>query len=253
MPPQLIDQALPVVLICVVTLVFFTLERLRPGRQLPHVKGWYWRATLMNVMQVALIGAGGLVWNRYFREHALFHLGHWDSAVLEGAFYWVCGTFVFYWWHRVRHAPGFWRVFHQVHHSPSRIEVLTSFYKHPVEIAADAIIAGFFIYCVMGGSAIAGAWTSFFGAAGEYFYHSNIRTPQWIGWFIQRPEHHSVHHQLGVHRYNFGDLTVWDRLFGTFHEAPNFVERCGFPGTAEERLVDMLRFDDVYDYGARDS
>ena len=27
-----------------------------------------------------------------------------------------------------------WLAFHQVHHSPSRIETITSFYKHPTEI-----------------------------------------------------------------------------------------------------------------------
>lgn len=246
MPLQLLEQALPITLIVVVTLIFIVLERIRPGRELPHVRGWYIRAVLMNIMQVALIGAGGLIWNKFFRENSLLNLGYWSSPILEGAFYWFTGTFVFYWWHRLRHANGFWLIFHQIHHSPSRIEVLTSFYKHPVEIAADSLIAGFFIYFIFGGSALAGAWTSFFGAVGEYFYHSNIRTPHWVGWFIQRPEHHSIHHQLDVHKYNFADLTIWDRLFGTFKDAPDFTERCGFPGTAEEKIVDMLCFKDVY-------
>ena len=87
----------------------------------------------MNVMQLALVGAGGIIWNKYFRDNALFNLGHWEYPALEGAFYWFVGTFIFYWWHRLRHANGFWLVFHQIHHSPSRIEVLTSFYKHPIE------------------------------------------------------------------------------------------------------------------------
>jgi len=240
------DQYLPAALIVVFTAIFFVWERLAPGRPLPASRGWYLRAALMNLLQLALIGLGGLTWNRYFREHALLDLGGWSNPVLEGAFYWFAGTFVFYWWHRLRHANGFWRVFHQVHHSPSRIEVLTSFYKHPVEIAADSILAGVLIYCVFGGSATAGAWTSFFGAVGEYLYHANIRTPRWLGWFIQRPEHHSIHHQLDVHRYNFGDLTWWDRLFGTFKDTDGFAPRCGFPGRQEERLWQMLRFEDVY-------
>jgi sterol desaturase/sphingolipid hydroxylase (fatty acid hydroxylase superfamily) len=246
MPSQLLDQLLPASLICLVTLAFFVAERLRPGRVLPPVRGWYRRAALMNLLQLGLIGAGGLVWNRYFREHAWLHLGHWQSPVAEGAFYWFVGTFIFYWWHRLRHASGFWLVFHQVHHSPSRIEVLTSFYKHPIEIAADSALAGLLIYGIFGGSALAGAWTSFFGAAGEYFYHSNLRTPKWIGLILQRPEHHSVHHALDIHRYNFGDLTVWDRLFGTFKDSDGFAERCGFPGRQEERLPQMLLFKDVY-------
>jgi hypothetical protein len=29
---------------------------------------------------------------------------------------------------------------------------------------------------------------------GEFVYHMNIRTPEWLGYFIQRPESHRVHH-----------------------------------------------------------
>lgn len=252
MPSQIFEQLLPISLIIFVTLAFFVVERIRPGRELPHVRGWYVRAALMNIMQLTLVGVGGLFWNKYFREHALLSLGNWRNPVAEGAFYWFVGTFIFYWWHRLRHANGFWLVFHQIHHSPSRIEVLTSFYKHPVEIAADSILTGLFIYCIFGGSALAGAWTSFFGAAGEYFYHANIRTPKWVGLFIQRPEHHSIHHQLDVHKYNFGDLTIWDRLFGTFNEADDFAAQCGFPGRSEERLSEMLAFKDVYAQSPRE-
>jgi len=49
-----------------------------------------------------------------------------------------------------------------------------------------------------------------------------------------------------VHKYNFGDITWWDRLFGTFREAENFAARCGFPCRQEEKLLEMLRFKDVY-------
>jgi hypothetical protein len=189
------EQFLPAALIVISTAIFFAYERISPGRALPHSPNWYWRATFMNLMQLALIGLGGLTWNQYFRSHALLPLGAWES---------------------------------------------------PIEIAADSLLTGFLIYCVFGGTAEAGAWTSFFGATGEYFYHANIRTPKWLGYFIQRPEHHSIHHQLDVHRYNFGDLTLWDRLFGTFKEAEAFAPACGFPGRHEERLAEMMVFKDVY-------
>ncbi len=32
-----------------------------------------------------------------------------------------------------------WRFFHQIHHSPQRL-VITSFYKHPVEMTVDSLI-----------------------------------------------------------------------------------------------------------------
>ncbi len=97
------EQFLPAALIILLTLGFFIYERLRPGRALPAVPGWYARAAAMNLLQLALIGLGGLTWNRYFRDHALLSLGAWSNPVLEGAFYWFVGTFVFYWWHRLRH------------------------------------------------------------------------------------------------------------------------------------------------------
>ena len=241
------DQVLPAALIVAVTLLLFVAERLAPGRPLPASPGWYWRAVLLNLGQLALIGLGGLTWNRYFRDAALLPIGGWSNPVAEGAFYWVCGSFVFYWWHRLRHVDGFWHVFHQVHHSAARIEVATTYYKHPLEITADAVIAGFLIYAVCGGTAEAGAWSSFFGASAAAFYHANLRTPRWLGWFIQRPEHHAIHHQLGVHAFNYSDLTLWDRLFGTFRDADDFVPHCGFPGRQEQELTAMLCFRDVYE------
>lgn len=78
------------------------------------------------------------------------------------------------------------------------------------------------------------------------FYHSNLRTPHWLGYFIQRPEHHSIHHQLDVHDFNYGDITWWDRLFGTFRDTNEFVQACGFPQGNEVKLGTMLVFQDVY-------
>ena len=241
-----IEQWLPGLLICLVTLLFVLLERKYPGRELPQSAGWYFRSVSINVAQILLIGLGRITWNKYFRAQSVFHFGNWSNPIFEGLIYWFIGTFVFYWWHRLRHANGFWLVFHQIHHSPKRIEVLTSFYKHPVEIIADSLLTGFLIYYILGGTALAGAWTSFFGATGEYFYHSNIATPKWLDYFIQRPEHHSIHHQLDVHKYNFGDITWWDRIFGTFKEADDFAPDCGFPDDNERKLWDMMRFKDVY-------
>jgi sterol desaturase/sphingolipid hydroxylase (fatty acid hydroxylase superfamily) len=69
-----------------------------------------------------------------------------------------------------------------------------------------------------------------------------------IGWdiFCKRPEHHSIHHQLDLHRFNYGDITWWDRLFGTFRDTDHFAKRCGFPEDHERRLGEMLIFEDAY-------
>ena len=240
------EQLLPSVLLIVSTVFFFVLERINPGRELPHSQGWYARAIFINLIQLLMIGIAGITWNEFFRKYTIFSIGDWKYPALEGFFYWFVGTFIFYWWHRLRHVNGWWVLFHQVHHSPSRIEVLTSFYKHPLEIASDSIIIGFVVYALFGGTAVAGAWYALYAATGEYFYHANIKTPHWIGYIIQRPEHHSIHHQLGVHKYNYSDITWWDRLFGTFKDTEGFAKRCGFPKDHETKLRDMLLFKDVY-------
>jgi sterol desaturase/sphingolipid hydroxylase (fatty acid hydroxylase superfamily) len=156
------------------------------------------------------------------------------------------GTFFFYWWHRIRHLNGFWQVLHQVHHSPKRIEVLTSFYKHPLEILSDSTLSAVILYVLLGCSMEGAFWFNFFAATGEYFYHANLRAPDWLRYIIQTPQLHSIHHQLDVHFYNFADIPLWDRLFGTYRDTTEFVERCGFPRNNEYKLLKMLAFRDVY-------
>ena len=229
------------------TLLFLILERFRPGRELPHSKNWYWRALLLNLVQLALTLGTRHVWLGVVGTASLFTLRNLNAPGLEGFVAWFVSTFVYYWWHRLRHANGFWRIFHQVHHSPARIEVATSFYKHPVEILADIALSASLAYGVLGISLEGAFWFNFFAATGEYFYHANFKSPSWLRYFIQTPELHSIHHQLDVHRYNFSDLPIWDRLFGTYKDATEFAPRCGFPRQNEELLGQMLKFEDVYD------
>jgi sterol desaturase/sphingolipid hydroxylase (fatty acid hydroxylase superfamily) len=107
----------------------------------------------------------------------------------------VAITFVYYWWHRWRHKSSFlWRVFHQVHHSPQRIEIITSFYKHPVEVLANGILSSAIVYLGVGLRPGAAAGAVALSGLAELVYHWNVRTPHWLGYFIQRPESHCVHH-----------------------------------------------------------
>jgi sterol desaturase/sphingolipid hydroxylase (fatty acid hydroxylase superfamily) len=238
---------IPIAIIVAATAVFFLAERLLPGRELPEAPGWYARAALLNLSQVGVVLLAGFAWNRWLQGWSIFHVSRLMSPLLQGLVGWFLGTFVFYWWHRARHDLNFlWRVCHQIHHSPARIELLTAFYKHPVEIVADSVIASALMFSLLGASPEASAWFNVFAVLGEYFYHSNLRSPHWVGYFLQRPEHHSIHHQLDLHRFNYGDITWWDRLFGTFHDADDFAQQCGFPDGHERNLGRMLAFRDNY-------
>lgn len=238
---------IPIVIIVVATVLFFLAERILPGRELPEAPGWYVRAAFLNLMQVGIVLLAGVAWNKWLQSWSLFHIARFMPTFFEGLLGWFVGTFVFYWWHRARHKSSFlWRIFHQVHHSPSRIELLTAFYKHPLEIAADSMLSSALLFSLLGASPEAAAWFNVLAVMGEYFYHSNLSTPHWMGYFLQRPEHHSIHHQLDVHDFNYGDITWWDRLFGTFRDTPSFAPQCGFPEDHEKHLGHMLAFRDSY-------
>lgn len=226
---------------------FYALEKLAPGRALPMSKRWYVRAAMLNLTQLGVVVLAGHLWGTWLQGASLLDISHSLAAPFQGLVSWFIGTFIFYWWHRARHDFDIlWRCLHQIHHSASRIEVLTAFYKHPLEMASNSIIISFVLFVVLGATPEAAVWFNVIAAAGELFYHSNLRTPHWVGYFMQRPEHHSIHHELGVHDFNFGDITWWDRLFGTFKDTDAFAPACGFKDDLEERLGEMMLFRDVH-------
>ena len=85
-----------------------------------------------------------------------------------------------------------------------------------------------------------------FKELGEFFYHTNVKTPQWIGYIFQRPEMHRIHHEYDKYTNNYGDIVWWDMLFGTYENPKEFKANCGFDNEKEQRLLDMLKFKDVH-------
>jgi len=222
-------------------------ERLGPGRNWPRVKGWWARAIILNGVQVGSVFLAGIAWDHWMHDKSLWNaqaLGTTGGALLG---YFVI-TFVYYWWHRFRHDVYFlWRWFHQVHHSPQRIEVITSFYKHPVEIIVNSVLSSAILYMLVGLDTKAASLAILMTGLAELFYHWNVKTPYWLGFIFQRPESHCIHHQEDLHRYNYSDLPMWDMLFGTFKNPKEFTSTCGFGPEREPRLGEMLIGVDVYE------
>ncbi|MGE0821798.1 MAG: sterol desaturase family protein [Candidatus Binatia bacterium] len=217
-----------------------------PGRAWPPVTGWWARAAFLNGMQGLMVLVAGVTWDQWLMRHRLWSadvLGVTGGAIVG----YLAITFIYYWWHRWRHEVQLlWRWFHQVHHSPQRIEIITSFYKHPFELLANSILSSAILYLLVGLGPLAAVQAVLLSGLAELFYHWNVRTPYWLGYLFQRPESHCVHHQEGLHSYNFGDLPVWDMLFGTFHNPGQWQERCGFGAENEQRLGAMLAGVDVH-------
>jgi sterol desaturase/sphingolipid hydroxylase (fatty acid hydroxylase superfamily) len=226
-------------------------ERLWPAMKLPRVNAWWGRVILINSIQLGIVVLAGQTWNRWPGRFTLVHLSNHLNDLMAGAIAYFVSTFVYYWWHRFRHESQlFWRVCHQLHHSARRIEIVTSFYKHPVEIFLNSVISAVIVYPLLGCNVTAAGYYTVLTAVAEYFYHWNVRTPRWLGYFVQRPESHRVHHQYRHHTNNFADLPIWDWIFNTFKNPHRQVNRCGFDVRRENRFEDMLAFRDVHADGA---
>ena len=226
--------------------VMLIAERRWPARAFPERRGWQW----IGIAFLVLIGSVSTV-------VPLLIPPDWLAAhrILDGTRLGIIGGTVVgfvlvegltYAYHRTAHRVGFmWRVFHQVHHSPRRVDIPGSVLFHPLEMVVQSLLLLFTTVIVLGLEPLAAALVGYLFAFYGYFQHWNVRTPQWLGYLIQRPESHCVHHRLGVHYYNFADLPLWDIVFGTFRNPRRFMGECGFEGGADERLGAMLAFVDV--------
>jgi sterol desaturase/sphingolipid hydroxylase (fatty acid hydroxylase superfamily) len=229
-----------VAVVLVFGLVMLVWETRRPGRHFPLVAGWLPRAFALTAIQALIAWLATVTWDRWTPHLAVWHLGG-RGLVPDALLGYVVITFVFYWWHRARHKiPFLWRWFHQVHHSACRIEVLTSFYKHPVEILVNSVLTSSIVYVLLGLDPVSASLTVALTGLGELFYHWNVKTPYWLGYVFQRPESHCVHHQRGHHTNNFSDFPVWDLLFGTFENPRVGPAECGFDPDIERQLAALL-------------
>ena len=225
---------------------FLVTEKLWPAREFPPRRGWQW----IGVAFLVLIGTIStvvplLIPEDWLAAHRL--LDGTKLGVVGGTIVgFVIAEGATYVYHRSAHRVGFmWRAFHQVHHSPRRVDIPGSVLFHPLEMVNQTLILLFVAVIVLGLDPLAAALVGYLFAFYGYFQHWNVRTPQWLGYIIQRPESHCVHHRLGVHYYNFADLPLWDILFGTFRNPRQFMGDCGFEGGADGRLPAMLGFADV--------
>ena len=226
-------------IVAAAALFLIAIERWLPATALPQRSGWYWRMVALNGAQILVSYTGASTSDLWLADaRPWVNPLHPAAAALLG---YVVLTFVYYWWHRARHeVPFLWRYLHQVHHSPARLEVLTSFYKHPVEILLNGLLSSTLLYLLLGlDPATATIVVAITGVA-ELLYHANLKTPYWLGFVFQRPESHRVHHESGWHRQNYSDLPLWDWLFGTLNNPRHTVEQCGFAAQREAALGALL-------------
>src|SRR5690606_7269960 len=143
-----------------------------------------------------------------------------------------------YLWHRQMHKSKFlWKVFHQMHHSAERTDTYGAFFFSPMDMIGFTLLGSICFALFIGLSpeaiTIVLLTTNFLAV----FQHANIKTPQWIGYVVQRPESHAYHHARGIHKHNYSDLPLYDILFGTFNNPEKYEYEAGFYEGASARVA----------------
>lgn len=231
-------------LIPVTFLAMLALERIFPARPLPKVRWWI----LKGFIAFVVFGAISTFVPAFVAEQMtkrvtpvnLQLLGFGGALVVLAA-----SDVVSYWVHRFLHRVHFvWRWTHQMHHSAERLDIPGAVYFHPLDIAVQVGVPTIFV-ALLGVTADAAALAGFIGFVIAGFQHLNVKTPRWLGFVVLRPEQHSVHHQRGVHAYNYGNFAFMDLLFGTFRNPEGFSAEQGFWDGASARVGAMLIGRDV--------
>ncbi len=165
--------------------------------------------------------------------------------------------FVIYAQHVVFHrVPLLWRL-HRVHHADLDLDVTTGLRFHPIEILISFAVKAAAIAALGVPAAAVLAFEIALNAL-ALFNHANVGLPERVEPAIRlavvTPPMHEIHHLVEPRdtNSNFGfNLSLWDRLFGTYRKAPS---REGPPviGLAEFRSDGEARLDRLLTQPFRD-
>ena len=133
---------------------------------------------------------------------------------------------VIYFQHVLVHAvPTLWRL-HRVHHADLDYDVTTGSRFHPLEIVLSMLIK-FCAILLLGAPAAGVVIFEVVLNAMAMFNHGNVGMPPVIDRILRllvvTPDMHRVHHSVEDNEANsnFGfNLSLWDRLFGTYIDQP---------------------------------
>ncbi|QBK29457.1 sterol desaturase family protein [Roseitalea porphyridii] len=147
-------------------------------------------------------------------------------VVVAGILAFIVLDFAVWLEHLVSHKwPLLWRI-HRMHHSDQGFDLTTALRFHPLEIVLSMIWKAAVIV-VLGAPVVAVLVFEIVLNGMAMFNHANARLPLGLDRVLRAlvvtPDMHRVHHSV-VRREtdsNYGfNLSVWDRLFGTYTDQP---------------------------------
>jgi len=208
-------------------------ELLAPRRRLSVSKPWRWANNIgivfLNTALVRVIfptSAVALAVTAANQGWGLLYylmLPPWLAVVVAV----VALDLVIYLQHVMFHAvPALWRL-HRLHHADLDYDMTTGARFHPIEILLSMLIK-FAAIVVLGPPAVAVLIFEVMLNALAMFNHGNVRLPlgfdRLLRLLVVTPDMHRVHHSIEDHETNsnFGfNLSLWDRLFGTYKDQPD--------------------------------
>jgi len=212
--------------------IMATWEFLAPRRALTIGKVYRWTnnwgVVITNTVLTRLIFPAGAVGLAFFVESQgwgllqVLDLPFWLTVLIAL----VVLDFAIWAQHVMFHAvPALWRL-HRMHHADLDFDLTTGLRFHPIEILLSFVIkAG--VIVMIGAPAVAVLIFEIILSSLALFNHSNARIPIGIDrvlrWFLVTPDFHRVHHSWYPHETNsnFGfNLSLWDRLLGTYRAQP---------------------------------
>lgn len=243
-PLEILLDPLSLVLLAIYATLMIV-ETITPALPQKTVKGWIPKAMFVFVIYFYLSTYLPLIWDKYLLPYQLMNLQQVNPYISTLVAILIFELMI-YIWHRAMHSNNWlWRTFHQMHHSAERLDTFGAFYFSPLDMIGFTFIGSLTLSLFVGLAPEAISWFLYITMFLAIFQHTNIKTPQWLGYIIQRPESHSVHHQQGIHRYNYSDLPIFDILFGTFNNPKEFSTEVGFYEGCSYKIKDALLFKDI--------
>jgi len=144
--------------------------------------------------------------------------------------------------------PVLWR-FHSMHHMDLDIDATSGTRFHPIEILISVLIK-FAAIRALGPPAVAVLWFEVILNAAATFNHANLKLPVALDHLLRimivTPDMHRIHHSMrpAETHSNFGfNLSIWDRLFGTYVAEPEAGHKdmdIGLPDFQDNEMVQRI-------------
>ena len=173
-------ELLTLSIVITIFICIFTLEVIAPASKNHCDRRWMILASSISLFQAMSTVVAGIIFAETFNTLSVFSLQA-ENILCQGIIGFLLTSFVAYWWHRAMHKSDLlWRLFHQLHHSPRRIEALTAFYLHPFDGIAATFLNALCCYFILGLDAYGTGMSLMIAAVYNLYIHADLKTPYWL-------------------------------------------------------------------------